>query len=71
MQFFSTDLRIKVLLNSSWLCSKAEVKTNLNIVNLTILVAASDFKNSPVFSDLKIQACKSFMAFYGGYTGPG
>ena len=66
---FSTDLRIEVLLNSSWLCSKAEVKTNLNIVNLTILVAASDFKNSPVFTDL--QACKSFMAFYGGYTGPG
>ena len=31
-------------------------------LNLTILVASSDVENSPVFTDLKIPACKSVIA---------
>ena len=31
-------------------------------LNLTILVASSDVENSSVFPDLKIPACKSFIA---------
>ena len=35
-------------------------------MNLTILVATSEVKNSPVFTDLSIQACKSFIALATG-----
>ena len=38
----------------------------MSIWNLTILVATSDVENSPVFTDLKIQACKSFIALATG-----
>ena len=35
-------------------------------MNLTILVATSDVKNSPVFTDLYIQTCKSFIGLATG-----
>ena len=34
--------------------------------NLAILVAASNDENSPVFTDLKIQTCKTFTALATG-----
>ena len=38
----------------------------VSIMNLTILVATSDVKNSPVFTDLYIQTCKSFIGLATG-----
>ena len=34
----------------------------------TILVIIRDFKNSPVFTDLQIQACKTFIALANGHN---
>ena len=41
-------------------------KTRASMINLTIIVATSDNKNSPVFTDLQIQACKTFIALATG-----
>ena len=35
-------------------------------MNWTLLVAISDAKTSPIFTDLKIQACKTFIALATG-----
>ena len=40
--------------------------SSINNLNLKILVATSDVQNSPVFTDLQIQACKSFIALATG-----
>ena len=39
---------------------------SMSNMNLTILVATTVVKNSPVFTDLYIQACKSFIALATG-----
>ena len=38
----------------------------MNILKFALLVATRDFKNRPVFTDLKIQPCKSFIALATG-----
>ena len=39
------------------------MKTNKSKLNATILVATSDVKNSPEFTDFETQACISFLGF--------
>ena len=43
-------------------------KTGISILNLTAHGATIDLKSRPVFTDLKIQACKTFQALVTGMT---
>ena len=40
--------------------------SSISNMNLAILMAINDVKNSPVITDLQIQACKSFIALDTG-----
>ena len=43
-----------------------KAKTGIGILNLTANGATIDLKSRPVFTDLKIQACKTFQALVTG-----
>ena len=61
--YFSTDLRPKVLPNSCCLCSKAEVffiksETSNSVMNFAILLTASDVKIALYFQTRKYRLVK-------------
>ena len=58
-----------LMLVSTFKCQILQLSSISNMNYLTILVATSDVKNSPVFTDLLIQACKSFITLATGGGG--